>query len=450
MSNNTHLAVATRHSAAVPAATHHCVLGRDIIIRPQELQDYCATLLRDVEHDLVVVCGAVVLADRSVVRRRASGWPRDMELTIPVSAPDRWNDPAVARALVEALEYVTGDNWQFNFVEGGETVTIPQSTFGFDEGPYAVVPFSDGMDSFLQWQLLSVEEPGLVPLRIQTSGRGISEARSRRIDAAGTMRDRRLRLPVRWSVGNHPEPTYRTRTFLFFCMAALAAAKLGATRVVIGENGVGALGPSLIQYGNECPHRTTHPAFTRRLRVFVNALLGSQVVFEHPQLWRTKGEVLIKAKDLGITGWERTNSCVRNPRDRLGGLPCGVCPGCLLRRTALVAAGCDAQGFFWQGLSSGSLDASRSNLDGREAKDNDRDIMGHAAHAMDELAALAALPADAEVFLRGAWEVSGPVPRGSEAVAAKIHRLVGAHAREWAVLRASFGDARLLDLETVG
>jgi hypothetical protein len=233
-------------------------------------------------------------------------------------------------------------------------------------------------------------------------------------------------------------------------MAALAAAKLRATRVVIGENGVGALGPSLVQYGNECPHRTTHPAFTRRLAVFVNALLGSQVAFEHPQLWRTKGEVLRKAKALGITGWERTNSCVRDARAGLGGLPCGACTGCLLRRTALVAAGCEAQGYFWQGLSSGSLDACRSNLDGREAEDNDWDVMRHAAHTMDELAALAPLPADAESFLRGAWEVSSPVPQGLEGVAAKVHRLVGGHAREWAAFRASFGDARLLDLETVG
>ena len=107
------------------------------------------------------------------------------------------------------------------------------------------MPFSDGMDSFLQWQLLAIDEPAAVPLRIQTSNRNMVEARNRVIDAT-RRQDQRLRLPVNIAVGNHPEPTYRTRTFLFFSMAALAAAKTETTRVFIGENGIGALGPSMI------------------------------------------------------------------------------------------------------------------------------------------------------------------------------------------------------------
>lgn len=448
MSNTAHIGIATSRGAPVIGATHHGVLGRHITVRPQALQDFCASMLRDCEHDLVVVCGAVAFADRLIPRRRGSGWPRDLKVTVPVTALDVWRSSRVYGALVDALEYVTGDNWEFEFVAGGEKVTVGQGAFGLDQGPYAIVPFSDGMDSFLQWRLLAVEEPDIVPLRLQTSTRSLNRERNSRIEDASDARDRKLQLPVCFKVGRHAEPSYRTRTFLFFSMAGLAAAKLGARRVVVGENGVGALGSSLIQYGNECPHRTTHPAFTRRLAVFLSALLETELVFEHPQVLRTKGEVLSRAIDLGITGWENTNSCVRDSRQNLGGMPCGVCSGCMLRRTALVAVGQEPSGYFWERLSSPTLDGSRTDIRGREAEDNDREILRHAMHSMDELARLAELDAGSEVFLRGSWELTGPIPEGPARMARELHRLVCVYAREWTAFRDSFGDARLLNLET--
>jgi hypothetical protein len=267
-------------------ATQDCVIGEDLHINLQALQDYCAAFLSSIEHDLVVVCGAVLFTDRMVRRRRASGWSRHLEVTLPVNQPDKWREPLINKALIEALEFVTGDFWKFNFVGGRPRVATYQSSMNFEDGPYVVLPFSDGMDSFLQWKLLSVEQSNYKVLRVQTSNRSMNEPRNRLIDRTGAQRDQRLRMPVSAAVGNHPESTYRTRTFLYFCMAGLAAAKAGTSRVVIGENGLGALGPSMITYGNECPHRTTHPAYTRRLATFLNALLGTDIVFEHPQVLR--------------------------------------------------------------------------------------------------------------------------------------------------------------------
>ncbi len=339
MSNAAHISVRGRRDQATEGATHECVIGRDLKIDLQALQDYCARLLSETEHDLVVLCGAVMYADRMVPRRRASGWPRDLEVTLPVNVPEAWRQPEVMAALVDALEFVSGDHWRFNFVVGAERVTVDQSSINFTNGPYVIVPFSDGLDSYLQWKLIGKEEPAVKVLRIQTSNRGTNERRNRSIDHTGPQQDQRLRLPVIAAVGSHPEQSYRTRTFVYFCMAALAAAKAKTTRVIIGENGVGALGPSMIAYGNECPHRTVHPAYTRRLAKFLNAVLGTNIVFEHPQRLRTKGEVLKHALSLGVAGWERTNSCVRGPRDGLGQMACGACSNCLLRRTALLAAG---------------------------------------------------------------------------------------------------------------
>ncbi len=421
----------------ISTSARHCVVGKDIKLNPQHLQDYSATLLLPVEQDLVIVAGAVAYADRIIRRNRSSGWKRTIELTLPVSDPGRWTDRSVSAPLTDALSFVTGDDWDFTFVPGAEILTIPQSSFNFLERQYVVVPFSDGLDSFLQWQILSSQAGGPSPLRIQTSSRAIDERRSRDIDAAGHHQPPRLNLPVSLAVGTHPEISFRTRTFLFFSMAALAARKIGAPRIVVGENGVGALGPSLLPYADECPHRTTHPGFTRRLAAFVNALLGSDIRFDHPQQFRTKGQVLIEAIKSGIAdGFEQTRSCVRGSRDRLGGFHCGVCSGCLLRRTTFYAAGIENGPYFWDDLSGISLDSCRSDSSGRQATPNDEGIAHHAAHGMTALAALAEQSAGDPVFRRAAWDIANDVT-GTTATA--IHSLTQAHAAEWSAFRKSYG-----------
>ena len=315
MSNTERIAMITSRRTNIPSGWTPCAVQKDVKIRPQLLQDYCASLLTDVEHDLVVLIAGVVFADRTVLRRRGSGWPRRLALSVPVNALDVWRCRSVNDALTEALGYVTGDHWSFEFVEGGECTTIGQRGIPFDDGPYVVMPFSDGMDSFLQWQLVRREEPDVTPLRVLTSNRAISASRLRDIDAVVSgNRDPLLGVPIVVRCGNHPsEPTYRTRTFLFFCLAALAAAKTATTRIVVGENGVGAIGPSLLPYGDECPHRTTHPAFTGRVATFINRLLDTSIRFEHPQVLLTKGQVMARAIRHGVRGWELTNSCVRGP-----------------------------------------------------------------------------------------------------------------------------------------
>jgi 7-cyano-7-deazaguanine synthase in queuosine biosynthesis len=444
MSNAAHIIV--RPSTAHPeisTGAMHCVVGKDIKLNPQYLQDYSATLLLPIEQDLVLVAGAVAYADRLIRRNRSSGWKRAIELTLPVSDPSRWSDRSVSVPLRDALSFVTGDDWNFTFVPGNEVLTIPQSSFNFLEREYVVVPFSDGLDSFLQWQILYSQAGGPCPLRIQTSSRAIDERRNRDIDAAGRHQPPRLNLPVSFAVGTHPEMSFRTRTFLFFSMATLAATKIGAPRVVVGENGVGALGPSLLPYADECPHRTTHPGFTRRLATFVNALFGSNIRFDHPQQFRTKGQVLIEAIKSDIAdGFERTRSCVRGSRDRLGRVHCGVCSGCLLRRTTFFAAGIESGPYFWDDLSGISLDGCRSDSSGRQATPNDEEIAHHAAHGMTALARLAEKTADDPIFRRAAWDIAKDVT-GMTATA--VHSLTQAHAIEWSGFRGSYGHRGLLN-----
>ena len=96
--NRAHIIVSTSRAQITDADTINCVIGHDLTIDPRALEDYCAVLLRDIEHDLVVVCGVVAFADRVIRRRRASGWARDIEATIPVCELEAWQQASVQAA----------------------------------------------------------------------------------------------------------------------------------------------------------------------------------------------------------------------------------------------------------------------------------------------------------------------------------------------------------------
>ncbi|MER8446557.1 7-cyano-7-deazaguanine synthase [Mesorhizobium sp. M1066] len=445
MTNSAHIVVRGRKQRPPGVSFIDCVIGNDVVLDFNRLQDFSARLLLDIEQDLILLSGAVAFADRVVPRRRGSGWRRDLTLTLPVNAIAKWSSKSVYNALVDVLEFVTGDGWTFEFRGGAELLSVPQSSILVPSDEYVVIPSSEGLDSFLQWQLLKKEQRPLRPLRIQTSSRSINKNRNRSLDVAGGRDDPRLSLPVSISVGNHPEQSYRTRTFLFFALAALAAVKVGADKIVVGENGVGAIGPSLVPYGDECPHRTTHPAFTRRLAHFINVLLDAKIQFDHPQRFRTKGQVLTEAIGVGVTGWEKTHSCVRDGRAGLGGRGCGTCSGCLLRRTSLLAAGQSQDGFYWADLSASDLDGSRRDTCGRSANNNDIDIARHGIHAMSSLAALAISSKRDEIIRRSAWELEQELGAKFDATVASITSLVETHAQEWAALRQMYGSNGILN-----
>jgi 7-cyano-7-deazaguanine synthase in queuosine biosynthesis len=433
-----HVAVRWKTMKAKRGATD-CVINRDLKLSANALQDYSAKLLTSTEQDLVIIAGAVAYADRVIRRKRAKGWMRHIDLTVPVSSPSFWSKPEIMTALLDTIEYVSGDQWTVHFAQGpSETLVKKQTSLDFKRENYVVLPFSDGMDSFLQWQLLKKEEPDANILRVHTSSRASNGKRNTAIDDHGDRTDQRLAMPVSFGKLDHAEPTYRTRTFLFFVIAALAAHKFKAKRVVIGENGIGMLGPGLVPFGDECPHRTTHPAFTRRLSVFLNRVLETKLEFDHPQKFRTKGQVLAHAVKSGVTGWDKTHSCTRDRRTKFGGLPCGVCGGCLLRRTAVHAAGLPDGPYFWDNLSGKTLDDCRRDETGRASKPNDIDIGHHGIFDMSAFAELASPTVPLEVFDRAAWEIVGKADASLAPMAANVKTLAQAHAAEWKAFREKY------------
>ena len=415
-----------------------CTVGRDLTIEHSNLENYCFKLLTPTQYDLVVLAGSVAFADRCARRHTMSGWARRISLAIEVHEPNRWEQTQVVQSLVEALRFVTGDVWEFSFLprKSPSNFLSTQNHIQLTQSTSAVLPFSNGLDSFANYRSLVLEEPQANPIAITTWSQSVACQAEDWLGGNHQSQIRRLKIPFRMSTSRHPEPTYRSRTFVFYTLAALAAHSSGADRVVIPESGQGSLGPSLATFGREWPHRGSHPGFTNRLAAFFNTLDGWNISFEHPHLWSTKGEVLQTLREHdSLRGWENTKSCVRDTRDvSLDGMSiqCGVCTGCLLRRLALFAGGLesDAERYLWDNLSAPTIEGSILKRSARTTSPNDRDIAVHAV--LDhQVMATATDPNNQTAVNRVAYEVAEATKETPAQTVEKLRTLLLTHRTQW-------------------
>ncbi len=418
---------------------HHHVVGDDFKVNLDLLQGYCVRELSDAAFDFLVIAASVSQIDRWCHRQRSSGWARELSLTVPVFEPDRWSDPAVSNSLAECLHYLTGDEWDFEFCarSNPESRTAPHflefSTPPSDDR--VVMPYSGGLDSYAQLQLFKAESK-VDPLLVTTWAPAQSGVVP--VGLGHVSGTRLLAVNVKRRDGVHAEPTFRSRTFLFNAIAAIAAHLSDIEVVVVPENGQGSLGASVLPVGDEWPARGTTPMFTSRMQALLRSAADINVRFQHPRLWDTKGEVLLRLMERGvIEGWERTTSCPRNIRRSKSGTAsrhCGVCGGCLLRRLAVHRSGvrsnsCD---YFWRDLSARSLAASAPEQTKSACSDNDWDIAVHNVRFMEELALLAGRDQPTPAARQLAFEVAAALGVEVSESTASLERLVSAHAAEWA------------------
>jgi 7-cyano-7-deazaguanine synthase in queuosine biosynthesis len=423
-----------------------CRLGHDVIINMAALEMFCFKQLSEQEEDLVSLAGVIAFADRSVRRLIVNGWRRTLHIVMPVKKTEHWNQYALTTSLVDALHFLTGDTWSFEFVKRtGRSGKLKQAEFALGAGKFVVMPYSNGLDSFSQSRLLPKEIPGISAIRLTAWNRGLSGRRDWVTELNG-VRYRRVSLPVTVAAGSHPEQTFRTRSFMFSTLAGLAAAMADAEAIVIPEAGQGSLGPSLVPVGQESPHRGSHPKFSQFMMTFFQAFWGKPVAIRHPQLWRTKGEVLGLLRTNGIeAGWESTSSCSRDQRftstARKKRIQCGLCSGCLLRRMSLFSAGLteSSSNYYWEDLSASSLEKVVCSDARRQISDNDRDIAVHAVLSMEELARQGDLPANDSRIEKAFVDAVGDLQKQDSEIENPLVRLLSAHKNEWRAYTGSLG-----------
>lgn len=407
-------------------------IGETIRTSPQGIARYCVKSLAPVGEDIATIVESFALADRLQTRRRAEGWSRQIALEIPVFEFEVLSNPTVVEALLDVAAYLTGDDWAVSFLKRTDLPVTEHYLPLAPVRPKYVVPYSNGLDSFAQAKLLQHEHGDDAVLALRAGKLQF-----------GAETDRPLLVVPRRFYANHPrERTYRTRPLVYFSLAALGAATVGASSIVIGENGQGALGPSLARFSDEWPFRSTHPGFVKRLEKFLNAVMGTSLEFQQPQLWRTKAEVLMDLANAGQqSGWQDTISCSMRPLQRDLRRACGLCGGCLLRRTALHNAGYPVETDVMFRLEEGGLFFVRRDGHRVPLSVNAREILLRSSMSM---AAFADVRKRSDADARINWmarEIPGEV---SSEVSMRITSLIGRHSNEWNALLESLPAAAWL------
>ncbi|MEM9704438.1 MAG: 7-cyano-7-deazaguanine synthase [Pseudomonadota bacterium] len=342
-------------------------------------------------------------------------------------------------SLARALKMLTGDDWDFSFVPTPEPQSGPvQSHFGFPEDVDTVIPFSDGLDSrAVSTVLEGTRSENMIRVRVG----------SKKIVRPGIGEPIQPFANVPFKVSRiksgNGESSGRSRGFKFAMLSGIAAYLVGADRIIVPESGQGALGPVLVNLGQSCFDRRTHPQYTSLMSEFFKALFGTWIEFEHPVLWKTKGESLAAYKAMveGDEIWKETRSCWKDARHAsVNGdhRQCGVCAACMLRRTSLHAAGYaeDPSMYIWEDLSASDFWAG-AHKDHHDKSIAQRDYAVAGVLHMDHIAALA-VAEDREVLLqRQALVLARTLEVSFHDSERRLARLIEKHADEWQSFVAS-------------
>jgi hypothetical protein len=309
--------------------------------------------LSGLEADLIWLATAVYVADRCSPRFPYGNcgpayWRRRIHLKIAVSDTARWDGSALS--LCHALEFLTEDDWSFEFVLRGEGFEAEhQQRFERMQCPEitGTALFSGGLDSLagaLQW--LSRGEGAGLFVSGQTNSR-IAVGQQAQIDQLRKGFPKRVEhvglaygFPNKRGISGF-ESTQRTRAFIHTSLGSVAAVMAGNSRLFLFENGFGALNLpcDAAQIGSQ-NSRGTHPVFLTRMSAFLSALFSEPFMIANPFTFSTKAQMMAshRIRDLASLLGD-SFSCDRFPNYNHPQPQCGFCPSCLVRRLSFHASG---------------------------------------------------------------------------------------------------------------
>jgi hypothetical protein len=418
---------------------HVCELGRHLLFDTEILETFSSTNWQPVVYDALVVAAAVEFSDRSL-GRSSMNWGRRFHIHIPVHDPARWSEFAVRRALVEALNFLTGDDWHFIFrARKAQAAKPAQNRMEFPSDGEAVIAYSEGMDSRavagLERKRLGQR---LVRVRVGTKQRDMSRKTRLSIPFAA--------LPYEVKLGcDNSENSARNRGFKFSLVAAIAAYMINAPYAIVPESGQGALAPAILPVGQGYADYRNHPAFTVLMEKFVYALFGHRLRYRFPRLWMTKGETLREFVDNcgDSVGWATTRSCWQKQRQvsvSKSWRQCGICAACMLRRLSVHAAGLDEpkENYVWESLRASTFEAGAAqgfNLITEALREYAIAGVLHFEH----FSSIRQSPAYEMLKRRTATELAHALTESPDIVVNGLDRLLQQHGREWGAFTDDLG-----------
>ncbi len=306
-------------------------------------------------HDLMEIATYVYCADQAIKRaaddvdRFGNGWRRDLHFVIPVRQLDLWRSTEVTEALCSTLNFLSDDNYTFDFVHLEKSRPV-QEYLGFNDereyygNPQQIVMFSGGLDSLAGAIEEAVTQKNKIVL-VTHKSTSKTNTRYRTLEEklrakAGANAPRHITIRVHKSKNLNREYTQRTRSFLFVSLGATIAKMLGLTGVRFYENGVVSLNlPVRAQVVGGRATRTTHPVVMRGFQRILSLVAGEPFRVDNPFFWKTKAEIvesIMKAGCQEMIGESR--SCAHTWEMPKGCTHCGGCSQCIDRRYAIIAA----------------------------------------------------------------------------------------------------------------
>ncbi|UHH29260.1 7-cyano-7-deazaguanine synthase [Pseudomonas veronii] len=385
-----------------------------------------------VTHDALLIAAAVEFCDRILVRSTMN-WGRRFIVHVPVHDVERWSSNEVDRALVNALNLLTGDDWHFNFRSRRQSAQRPpQGQIAFPSDAEAVIAFSDGMDSRAVSELESKRlGKRLIRLRIGSKQHDISKKERHRIPFTA------IPYSVKLDDARSAERSARSRGFKFSIISAIAAYLIDAPMAIIPESGQGALAPVLLPVAHGYEDYRNHPVFTKLMECFIEALLGYRFQYTFPRLWMTKGETLREFVETcgPSANWITTRSCWQQSRQvAVSGArrQCGICAACMLRRLSVHAAGLEEppKNYVWESLDSPTWETGAA----KEFTSFTKALRQYAIAGVLHFEHLSSIRESSQYELikrRRTSELARALAESPHAVAQNLDRLLQQHAKEW-------------------
>jgi 7-cyano-7-deazaguanine synthase in queuosine biosynthesis len=333
---------------------------RHFRLRTSEISRFFQQTLPPRLEDLLRIAMCVYVMDRLTRRRQRENqgaWARDFNVTIGVNDREFWASPAISQALHETLEYLSGDFWNVSFAKDEEADARGQQwLFSHDWCPESplICLYSGGLDSAAGLaQLAAGANRRIIPVTIhhQPNQRLLVRKQlaiiQRRTKAE--ISHLMVKAALFWNYGLKKvweEPTQRSRSFLFMAVGAAAALLAGAREVQIFESGIGSLNiPLMAGMVGSMSTRSCHPRVVDGMSTLTSLVAGRDLRFVLPFADRTKADLLRWIGEHHFADLARmTVSCASYPVRFGKQKVCGVCPSCIFRRQAMVAAGVTENG----------------------------------------------------------------------------------------------------------
>lgn len=403
-------------------------IGHEIQFDIDALDTYDYAGWKNIHYDLLLVSAAIEFADCKH-KHGISQWARNFKVKIPVHEVVIWQQKDVQDRLCEVARHLTGDDWEFNFIQrqGDPEGKNRQKCLPLKYNKKIVIAYSDGIDSVCVSALCEKSDE-VLRVRV-TKNQSMRKKDERPFDQIP------FDIP-----GKNVETSVRSRGFKFAAITAVAAHISGAEKIVVPESGQGAFGPVLITLHNTYADYRNYPTYFRKMEKFIKAVLGHQVSYDQPRLWHTKGQTIkdfrsLQRSDRSYNDLITTRSCWQMRWNVfIGGKrqQCGLCPACILRRMSMHAAGLEEPVeniYFFPDLTAEHYSDAMlkdNNVESHESIIN-YGIIG--VRHFQRLANMAKLP-DEELSAY-ALELAEATDISKEKALNKLRTLLQNHAQEW-------------------